>query len=320
MRATRRQRRVPAKESVIRAAAVCLAASLSGCSQASPATGSPSAAPVHAATPSSSADAGRAFTVAGDRPVLPNGSQDTHAQTPNATCDSATFSADKALGLKVAAGFALANFPAAADLLRHFLKGKGTEVDYRLGSPISKQALASSAFRAMNDEIQEAVLSQLKGGRTRVRLAAAQLPTVAFESQTSDLYWGFRGTQGLTVTGRGSRENGRYAGTLSYVIRDSYGFPASDTLGGFGPPMRYLQTVCGAPVHAGGAHWFPDSITVTVPFNRPALTGQRAIARRRRNIGRSCNGYVDRVERLRVFRSAPPRRRDGRRGDRCACC
>lgn len=65
-------------------------------------------------------------------------------------------------------------------------------------------------------------------------------------------------------------ENGRYAGTLSYVIRDSYGFPASDTLGGFGPPMRYLQTVCGAPAHAGGAHWFPDSITVTVPFDRPA--------------------------------------------------
>lgn len=202
--------------------------------------------------------------------MLPNGSQDTHAQTPNATCDGATFSADKALGLKVAAGFALAGFPAAADLLTHFLKGKGTEVDYRPGSSISRQALVSGAFRAMNDEVQEAVLRQLRVGRTRVRLSAAQLPTMAFESQTSDLYWGFRGTQGLTVTGHGSRESGRYAGTLSYVIRDSYGFPASDTLGGFGPPMRYLQTVCGAPAHAGGAHWFPDSITVTVPFSRPA--------------------------------------------------
>jgi hypothetical protein len=50
----------------------------------------------------------------------------------------------------------------------------------------------------------------------------------------------------------------------------SYGFPVGDTLDGFGPPMRYLQTVCGAPRHAGGAHWFPDTITVTVPFNRPA--------------------------------------------------
>jgi hypothetical protein len=33
--------------------------------------------------------------------------------------------------------------------------------------------------------------------------------------------------------------------------------------------MRYLQTVCGAPQHAGGAHWFPDTITVTVPFSQP---------------------------------------------------
>jgi hypothetical protein len=210
-----------------------------------------------------------AFTVAGVRPVLPNGSQDTHAQTPGAGCDGATFAADQAVGVRVADGFALAGFPASAGLLRHFLKGKGTEVEYRAGSLISKQALASRAFRAVNNEVQEAILSQLKAGRTRVRLSAAQLPAVAFESRASDLYWGFRGTQGLTVTGSGRRGNGRYTGTLSYVIRDSYGFPAGDTLAGFGPPMRYLQTVCGAPQHAGGAHWFPDTITVTVRFSRP---------------------------------------------------
>lgn len=93
---------------------------------------------------------------------------------------------------------------------------------------------------------------------------------MVFESETSDLYWGFRGTQGLTVTGSGHREERRYAGTISYVIRDSYGFSASDTLDGFGPPMRYLQTACGAPQHAGGARWFPDTITVTVPFSQPA--------------------------------------------------
>ena len=73
----------------------------------------------------------------------------------------------------------------------------------------------------------------------------------------------------MTVTGSGVRESGRFVGTLTYVIRDSYGFPAGDTLGGFGPPMRYLQTVCGAPQYAGGAHWFPDTITVTVPFDQP---------------------------------------------------
>ncbi len=129
----------------------------------------------------------------------------------------------------------------------------------------------------MNDIVQGEIALQLKAGDTRVRLSAAQLPTVLFASTASDLYWGFRGTQGLTVSGGGRRENGRYTGTLTYVIRDSYGFPADDTLDGFGPPMRYLQTVCGAPQHPGGARWFPDTITVRVPLNPGRLTAERPI-------------------------------------------
>ena len=237
---------------------------LPGCSAASPAAGS------RPAVSSRPAVTGAGFTVAGSRPVLPSGSQDTHAQTPGAGCDGAAFAADEAMGVRVVGGFALAGFSASAALLEHFLAGKGTEVDYRAGSVISRDALASGAFRAVDNEVQQVIASQLKAGRTRVRLTAAQLPAVAFESRSSDLYWGFRGTQGLTITGSGRRENGRFTGTLSYVIRDSYGFPAGDTLAGFGAPMRYLQTVCGAPQHPGGARWFPDTITVTVPFNRPA--------------------------------------------------
>jgi hypothetical protein len=259
----RRPRRMLTKEPVICAAVLCMAVALPGCSAAAPAAGPPP-------TPGTTASAASAFTITGARPVPPNGSQDTHAQTPKATCDSARFAADKVVGVNVAGGFAVAGFSASADLLTHFLQGKGTEVDYRAGSPISQQAASSSAFRAANNEVQRAILRQLKAGKTRVRLSGAQLPTVAFESKNSDLYWGFRGTQGLTVTGSGSRKDGRYAGTLSYVIRDSYGFPPSDTLHGFGAPMRYLQTVCGAPQHPGGGHWFPDTITVIVPFNRPA--------------------------------------------------
>jgi hypothetical protein len=201
--------------------------------------------------------------------VVPNGSQDTHAATPGAVCDSAEFAKDMSIGQRVAYGFRLAGFPAAADLLEHFLQGEGTEIDYRAGSSISKQVLASSVFRALNQQVQGMIRGQLKVGKAQVQLSAAQLPTVAFESTTSDLYWGFRGTQGLTVTGSGVRTNGRYAGTLTYVMRDSYGFPAGETLAGFGPPMRYLQTVCGAPQHAAGAHWFPDAITVTVPLSQP---------------------------------------------------
>ena len=256
----------------VSAAFLCMVAVLPGCSAASPAARS---APATASAPATgsappaavpSPDAAPTFTVAGNRPVPPNGSQDTHAQTPTAECDRAAFAADKVLGIRIAGGFTLAGFPAAAALLTHFLDGKGTKVDYPAGSPIAKQARSSRAFRAVNNEVQEAILRQLKAGKTRVRLSAAQLPTVAFESKDSDLFWGFRGTQGLTVTGSGRREHGRYAGTLFYVLRDSYGFPARDTLHGFGAPMRYLQTACGAPQHPGGAHWFPDTITVTVPL------------------------------------------------------
>jgi hypothetical protein len=251
------------KGPVICAAFLCVVAALPGCSAAPPPAGSPAAT-----VPS--AGAAFAFTVAGARPVPPNGSQDTHAQTPKARCDSARFAADEVLGNNVADGFAVAGFPAAADLMTHFLRGKGTGVDYPAGSPISEKAVSSGAFKAVNHDVQKAIFRQLKAGRTRVRLAGAQLPMVAFESKNSDLYWGFRGTQGLTVTGSGRRTNRRYAGTLTYVIRDSYGFPARDTLHGFGAPMRYLQTACGAPRHPGGAHWFPDTITVTVPFSQPA--------------------------------------------------
>jgi hypothetical protein len=248
------------------AAALCVAAAVSGCS-ASPAHDPPAkpTAPANHATP-----AADTFTVAGNNPVPPNGSQDTRAQTPGTPCDQATFRADESVGATVSHGFTLTGFPVAGQLLRHFLAGTGTAVSYPAGSAISRQALASAPFRALNARIQAAVGRQLAAGSTAVRLPAAQLPPLAFETASSDLYWGFRGTQGLSVTGTGRHTGGRFTGTLTYVIRDSYGFPAGDTLSGFGPPMRYLQTVCGAPQHPGGAHWFPDTITVTVPFSRPS--------------------------------------------------
>jgi hypothetical protein len=201
---------------------------------------------------------------------VPNDSQATSAAVPGTVCDSVQLAGDEATGQRVAGGFDLAGFSAAADLLEHFLKGTGTAVNYPAASSLSQLARASAAFRAVDKQVQDRILSQLRAGHAHVGLSAAQLPLVAFDSPDSDLYWGIRGTQGLTVTGRGRLEHGRYVGTLSYVIRDSYGFPATDTLAGFGPPMRYLQTACGAPGFAGGAHWFPDTVTIPMPFNQPA--------------------------------------------------
>jgi hypothetical protein len=256
----RRRGGKPGGRRIIAAAAPGLLAALAAsCSAASPLP-----------APGRAAGGTAAFTVSGTHPVPVNGSQDTSAAAAGAACDASRLSADRALGAEIAGGFSVAGFPAAATLLTHFLQGRGTEVDYPAGSAVAAQARASSGFRIVNADVQAEIAAQLRAGVTRVRLSAAQLPTVVFGSQSSDLYWGFRGTQGLTVTGSGHRGTGRYAGVLTYVIRDSYGFPADDTLGGFGAPMRYLQTACGAPRHAGGAHWFPDTITVTVPFSRPA--------------------------------------------------
>ncbi len=264
-----RRRRGPWTRHVISAALLGIVAALAGCSAStSPArSGRPATPTAATATPTAATATPRAaagIAVSGDHPVLPSGSQDTNAQAEGASCDPRTLASDRAVGAQVATGFAGAGFPTAAALMTHFLRGTGTAVDYPAGSKISQQARASAAFRAVDDQVQAEIGSQLKAGQTRVRLSAGQLPTVTFES--GDLYWGFRGTQGLTVTGNIHRGHGRYTGTLSYVIRDSYGFPAGDTLAGFGPPMRYLQTVCGAPQHPGGAHWFPDTITVTVAF------------------------------------------------------
>jgi hypothetical protein len=237
------------------------------CSGAPAAPADAGAAATQKAPPTTAAGG---FTVSGVRPVLANGSQDTTAQAAGVACDRARLADNKSLGDTIASGFAAGNFPSAASLLRHFLAGQGTAVNFTAGSRISRLARASSEFEAMNEQVQAAVAGQLKAGHTRVELSAGQLPAVTFSDTSSDLYWSFRGTQGLTVTGSGSRKGGRYAGTLTYVIRDSYGFPVDDTLAGFGPPMRYLQTVCGAPEHVGGARWFPDTVTVTVPIDQPA--------------------------------------------------
>src|ERR1700761_5219537 len=124
---------------------------IAGCS-ASPSDQPGSAGSVHSAATASATSkatptstAATAIIIAGDHPVPPNGSQDTQAQTPGAGCDPTTFATDKALGVRIAAGFASSGLPVSAGLLTHFLQGTGAPVNYRAGSVISKQAQASAA-------------------------------------------------------------------------------------------------------------------------------------------------------------------------------
>jgi hypothetical protein len=250
-------------------AAVAAAAGCSGAAGDGPGTGSPPASTPSPQARDSAASPG--FTVAGRFPVFRSPGQDTHAQDPSSRCDPATFQRNRAVGKAAVAGFAFTGLDASARLLTHFLQGTGTPVNFGADTAIARQAKASSAFRAMNRSVQAGILRQLRAGRNRVQLDRTLLQPIRFgvPGSSRDLYLGFRGTQGLEVRGSGHLAPNRFTGRLTYMIRDVYGFPPSDQLLGTGPAMRYLQVNCGAPEHAGGAHWFPDSITVTVPFRHP---------------------------------------------------
>lgn len=220
--------------------------------------------------PGSSAAARPDFTVRGSVPVAPSSSQDTHAQAAGA-CQTQRMHRYLALGQATVISFTSTGASTAATLLSHFLAGHGTAVRFGAGSQIAKEARASRAFRSLNTAIQGHVLAQLRAGQPHVRLGSSELPPLRFglHGSSRDLYLSFRGTQGLRVRGSGTLRHGRYTGRLTYVIRDSYGFSVYDQLLGVGTAMRYLQTSCGRPPVQGGAHWFPDSVTVTVPFRHP---------------------------------------------------
>jgi hypothetical protein len=206
------------------------------------------------------------FTVNGSIPVAHNSTQDTHAQDPKSKCNRVRFVADESLG-QDAVELLLIPAPTAAGLLEHFLDGTGSERDFPNGSKISDAVNNSSEFKRLDKAIQAAVVSQLNSGNTTVKLTTG-LRLIRLTS-TPNLYFGFRGTQGLTVSGSGKVVGSNYVGTLTYVLRDSYGFTPNYSFVAIGKEMRYLQVNCGAPHFSLGAHWFPDSITVTVPFNQP---------------------------------------------------
>lgn len=161
--------------------------------------------------------------------------------------------------------------PHARELFSHFLDGSGTPVDYPDDtSPrsVSGELRASPEFKALNNKVQDEAAIKARAGLTNFKLGSS-LSRIRLTSN-SDLEWSFRGTQGLDVHGNIHLDGSRYHGTVTYVVRDSYGFGKNDKFPIISWEVHYLQTVCGAPDYPGGAHWFPDSVTVSVPFDRPA--------------------------------------------------
>jgi hypothetical protein len=210
------------------------------------------------------------FTVSGSLPVLPSSSQDTHATYPDSVCTTSKFSKYEQDAKLVETYFAEVDAPSAAALLQHFLDGSGTPMSYPAGSSLSQQLLSNSQFQALNSATQRAVVSALNQGENKVALTQPPLQDIPLYLP-NDLEYSFGGTQGLQVSGTGHLVNGHYTGTLTYTLKDSYGFSTNDHfVGDIGDDMRYLQTNCGAPQTPGGALWFPDSVTINVPFSLAA--------------------------------------------------
>jgi hypothetical protein len=229
-----------------------------------------------------SSDGGRAtqswarttFSVTGQLAVPgPNDEDQAEGSSSLAkTCNPATFASDRERGSVIATSFQIGGLPTAATLLNHFLDGSGAPVDFAAGSAVASEAGRSVPFQQQNQRMQGYVENQLDDGVAAVDLDRGQdvLAPIGFTDQSiPDLYWGFRGTQGLDVSGALAAIGGDYVGEVTYVIRDAYGFGRHDYLSGIGVEMRYLQTTCGAPFYPGGARWFPDSITVTVGVRLP---------------------------------------------------
>jgi hypothetical protein len=210
------------------------------------------------------------FTVSASLPVLSSSSQDTHATYPNSVCSTSKLNKYEQDATLVETYFAEVDAPDAATLLEHFLKGSGTPVNFPSGSTLSRQLLSNSQFQALNSSAQRALASALDQGENTVTLAQPPLQKISLY-QPGDLEYSFGGTQGLEVSGIGHLVDGHYAGTLTYTIQVSYGFSTNDHfVGDIGDDMRYLQTNCGAPQTPGGALWFPDSVTINVPFSLAA--------------------------------------------------
>jgi hypothetical protein len=205
------------------------------------------------------------FSVKGSLKVMPSTSQSEH--TKGEVCKTAKFVKYKAEGYAIAAAFNVATYTNAGSLLRHFLSGLGTPVNFPNDSKLSKQLLENPNFQSMNKAVQNAIAAQLKAGKTEITLTKPPLDRIGLYTP-GDLHWSFGGTQGTDLTGSGKLVGDKFEVTLTYTIMDSYGFSVNDIFyQGVGQDMRYLQTNCGN--REGGARWFPDSVKATVDFSLP---------------------------------------------------
>jgi Protein of unknown function (DUF3344) len=156
--------------------------------------------------------------------------------------------------------------------LAHFLGGTGAPINLPNTSLAASEIKNNEAFTAENNNVLKYIKQRLDSRVTHIKLPTPDpLHAFAFLSllRGGDLYFAFRRTHEVQVTGGGSTVGEHYVGWLKYEISESYGFNADNKLLDIGPPMRYLQTICGAPYFPHGAHWFKVTVTITESFSLP---------------------------------------------------
>jgi hypothetical protein len=156
--------------------------------------------------------------------------------------------------------------PNAADFLAHFLAGKGGDLNLDAKSGLAQEVLASHEFATIDGNVRKSVKKALddaiaagqKSGLVQILEQTLKDDNALFDFEDKagepDLYYAFRGTQGLDLSGQIDVVNGRYVGYLEYTIHDVYGFKRNTNFFG-GAEGRYLQAHCGFP-------FFHTSVTV----------------------------------------------------------
>lgn len=221
------------------------------------------------------------FTITGHHPLPPVDQDPTgeFAQGSAAlakTCNAFTFFRYQFLGVSAAASMGnLLKAPTGEAWLLHFLGGTGTAIHLDDNSQLAAAVKSSSVFKNYDKVVQAEIKKDLDSGVQNVMLnykdpssSIHNTPDFSAAPRRSDPHWAFGGTQGVDVSGSGFPQHGQYVADLTYTIRDIYGFYQNKRVD-YGPEMHYLQSICGAPFHKGGAHWFEDSVTVKVKFQQP---------------------------------------------------
>jgi hypothetical protein len=238
-----------------------------------------------AGRPDAPATAAPTISVSGSVPYTPDRAE-TGVTPFSASCSRLYKALDLGLYVSELAVFKADRAPDAANLLAHWLAGSGQPVNYASTSLLSLKAAAFPGFKTMNSSVQAYIRKELAGGVTKITVPANQgysptdqrpLVVMDFNNVVNfpGLYWAFRATQGIGLTGTIKDQDGRYTGELRYVISDTYGFQANDAsrvTGPFTRAMNYLQTNCGHPKFTAGPQWFSDRLIVAVKFSAPSGT------------------------------------------------